>query len=190
MRKIILSMSISLDGFVSGPNGELDWVLFDKDLDNEFLPESTGRADTLILGRSLYQGFSSYWPTAPETNPNLSEGEIQFSHWVQNARKIVFSKTMEKANWNNSQLMKEDFAAEISKLKQQPGKDILTFGGVGTAASLVRWGLVDEYNLAINPVILGSGRPLFSNLEDQVRLKLIKSRAYKSGIVLLTYQPA
>lgn len=188
MRKIILSMSISLDGFVSGPNGELDWVVFDKELDNEVLPESTSRADTVILGRSLYQGFSGYWPTAPETNPNLSEGEIGFSHWVQNARKIVFSTTMEKVDWNNSRLVKENFAAETAKLKQQPGKDILTFGGVGTASSLIRWGLVDEYNLVINPVILGSGRPLFSGMEEQIKLKLIKSRPYKSGIVLLTYQ--
>lgn len=189
MRKIILGMSISLDGFVCGPNGELDWVTFDKDFDNETLPELTGRADTVLLGRVLYQGFSSYWPTAPATNPNLSEGEIGFSHWIQNAHKIVFSKTLEKVDWNPSRLVKEDLAAEVARLKQQPGKDILTFGGAGMAATLVRLGVIDEYNLAVNPVVLGSGRPLFSGLKEPLKLKLTKTRAYDSGIVALSYQP-
>lgn len=184
MRNVILAMQISLDGFVGGPNGEMDWVTFSEEMDNTMLPEMMERADTCLLGRNLYQGFASYWPTAPETNPNLSKGEIQFSQWIGQANKVVFSTTLDKAEWNNSRLVRGDIPAEVMRLKQQPGKDIVTFGGARLAQELVRLGLVDEYQLMLNPVILGQGLPLFKDVTTRQKLKLISSGSFDGAVAL------
>ena len=184
MRSLILAMQISLDGFVGGPNGEMDWVTLSQEMDDNMLPAMMERADTCLLGRSLYQGFASYWPTAPATNPNLSKGEIQFASWIEQASKVVFSSTLEKVEWHNSRLVRGDAAAEVARLKQQPGKDIVSFGGARLAQELVRLGLVDEYQLMLNPVILGQGLPLFKDGGARQVLKLVSSGTFDGAVAL------
>ena len=184
MRSLILAMQISLDGFVGGPNGEMDWVTLSQEMDDHMLPAMMERADTCLLGRSLYQGFASYWPTAPATNPNLSKGEIQFASWIEQASKVVFSSTLEKVEWHNSRLVRGDAAAEVARLKQQPGKDIVSFGGARLAQELVRLGLVDEYQLMLNPVILGQGLPLFKDGGARQVLKLVSSGTFDGAVAL------
>jgi dihydrofolate reductase len=190
MRKVILAMQITLDGFVGGLNGEMDWVTFSKEMDDTLLPEMMERADTCLIGRVLYQGFASYWPTAPATNPNLSKSEIKFSSWIEQAQKVVFSTTLDKAEWNNSRLVRGDVAAEVSRLKQQPGKDMIVFGGARLAQEFVRLGLVDEYGLVVNPVILGQGLPLFKDVQARQNLALVSCTAFESKAVALRYAPA
>jgi dihydrofolate reductase len=187
MRKVILTMHISLDGFVGGPNGEMDWASMSEEIDDSSLPELMARAGTCLIGRTLYQGFASYWPTAPETNPNLSESEIDFAHWIDQVEKVVFSTTLEQAEWNNSRLVRGDMAGEVMRLKQQPGKDMVLFGGARTAQEFVRLGLVDEYDLLLNPILLGQGLPLFVETPSRQKLKLVSSRAFESGAVALRY---
>lgn len=178
MRKVILTMHISLDGFVGGPNGELDWVTMSEEIDDSSLPELIERADTCLLGRVLYQGFYSYWPDAPAKNPNLSKSEVEFSKWIDQAHKVVFSTTLDKAEWNNSRLVRTDIAGEVRRLKEQPGKDMLVFGGARFARELVRQGLVDVYDLMLNPVILGAGLPLFGEGTARQKLKLASCKAF------------
>lgn len=190
MRKVILAMQITLDGFVGGPNGEMDWVTFSQEMDDTLLPEMMERADTCLIGRVLYQGFASYWPTAPQTNPNLSKSEVKFSKWIQEAQKIVFSTTLDKAEWNNSRLVRGDPAREVARLKQQPGKDMVIFGGARLAQQFVRLGLIDEYGLLINPVILGQGLPLFKDVPGPRKLNLVSCDAFESMSVALRYTPA
>jgi len=156
-------------------------------MDDDALPELMERADTRLIGRSLYQGFASYWPTAPATNPNLSKSEIKFSSWIEQAHKVVFSSSLEKADWNNSRLVRDDPAAEVRRLKQQPGKDMIIFGGARLAQEFVRLDLVDEYGLVVNPVLLGQGLALFKDVPAQRRLKLVSSTAYQAGAVALRY---
>jgi dihydrofolate reductase len=187
MRKVILAMQISLDGFVGGPNGEMDWVTMSDEMDDSLLPELMERADTCLIGRSLYLGFLSYWPTAPATNPKLSKSEIKFSSWIEQAHKVVFSTTLDRAEWNNSRLVRGDVAAEVMRLKQQPGRDMIIFGGARIAQEFVRLGLVDEYGLVVNPVILGQGLPLFKDVPARQKLKLAACDAFKAGAVALRY---
>ncbi len=190
MRNVILAMQISLDGFVGGPNGEMDWVTMLEEMDNTLLPEMMERADAVLIGRTLYEGFASYWPTAPQTNPNLSKSEVKFSSWIGQVQKVVFSKTLEKAEWNNSRLVRGNVAEEVKHLKQQPGKDMIIFGGARLAQEFVREDLVDIYGLVVNPVILGQGLPLFKDVPGRRNLKLVSCDAFKAGAVALRYTRA
>ncbi len=190
MRNVILAMQISLDGFVGGPNGEMNWVTMSAEMDNTLLPEMMERADTCLIGRSLYEGFASYWPTAPQTNPKLSKSEIKFSSWIDQAQKVVFSTTLEKAGWNNSHLVRGNVSEEVKRLKQQPGKDLIIFGGARLAQEFVREDLVDIYGLVVNPVILGQGLPLFKDVPGRRNLKLVSCDAFKAGAVALRYTRA
>jgi dihydrofolate reductase len=183
-------MQISLDGFVGGLNGEMNWVTMSAEMDNTLLPEMMERADTCLIGRSLYEGFASYWPTAPQTNPNLSKSEIKFSSWIDQAQKVVFSTTLEKAGWNNSHLVRGNVSEEVKRLKQQPGKDMIIFGGARLAQEFVREDLVDIYGLVVNPVILGQGLPLFKDVPGRRNLKLVSCDAFKAGAVALRYTRA
>lgn len=188
MRKVILAMHMSLDGFVGGPNGEMDWVTMSEEMDDSSLPEIMARADTCLIGRSLYLGFASYWPNAPAVNPNLSKSEIKFSSWIEQAHKVVFSTTLDRAEWNNSRLVRGNIAAEVVQLKQQPGKDMVIFGGARIAQEFVRLGLVDEFDLVLNPVILGQGLPLFNDVPGQQKLKRVSCIAFEDTAVALRYE--
>ncbi len=183
MGKIILFNMVTLDGFFAGPNEEIDWHHVDGEF-NEFAIAQLNSAGGLLFGRATYQGMASYWPTdmARTNDPVVADK-------MNTLPKIVFSKTLERADWNNTRLVKGNVAEEISKLKQQPGRDWLLFGSADLASTLTHLGLIDEYRVMVNPVVLGSGKPLFKDVEDRLNLKLVSTKAFRNGNVLLCYEP-
>ncbi len=183
MRKVIFFMLTTLDGFYEGPNREIDWHNVDEEF-NEFAIEQLNTIDTLLFGRVTYQLMASYWPT-----PEAIKNDPIVAGKMNNTPKIVFSRTLSTAEWQNTRLVKENVAQEIAKLKQQPGKDIAIFGSSDLATSFIQPGLIDEYRIMVNPVVLGSGKPLFKGIKDKLNLKLKKARTFRSGNVLLYYQP-
>ena len=184
MRKVIVSNLISLDGFIARPNGELDWFVTNDEF-FEDTPDQLDEADTLLFGRVTYESFASYWPTemAAEQNPGAIRDRMN------NFQKVVFSTTLSEATWKNSRLVKSDLGAEVTRLKQQPGKDILIFGSGQIVAALTQLGLIDVYRIFLNPVILGSGIPMFAGVTKSVKLKLLLSKTLKSGVIALDYAP-
>src|SRR5437016_2803174 len=174
MRKVFLFMMITLDGFFEGPNQEIDWHNVDEEF-NEFAIHQLNDLDTLLFGRVTYQLMASYWPTqsAKENDPIVADK-------MNAVPKIVFSKTLDKAEWNNSRLVKENIAGEISKLKHEPGRDLAIFGSSDLAVSLLQMGLVDELRIMVNPVVLGNGKPLFKGIHEKLNLKLLKTRTFHS----------
>jgi dihydrofolate reductase len=184
VRKIIADMMMSLDGYFEGPNGEIDWFVWDKDME-QYAVSQFDKVDTVLLGRVVYQFFANYWPT-----PAAAEENPQIAPYMNSVQKIVFSKTLDKADWSNTRLVKGDIVEEIAKMKAQPGKNIVSFGGAGLLSSLSRFGLVDEYRVRLNPVVLGKGHPLFRDIREKLNLKLLKMETFGSGVVMLSYQPA
>ncbi len=189
MRKIIVTMWTTLDGFIAGLNNEMDWVgqYYDAAM-GKYEDDMVSSADTLMLGRLTYESFAGSWPHVPD-NPNVSEGEKIYARKVNAMRKVVFSKSLEKADWNNSVLYRDIVPEEIIKLKQEPGKDIVIYGSASVIQTLTNYGLIDEYQILVHPLILGGGKPLFSNISQRVSLKLVKTDPRSSGIVVLYYQP-
>jgi dihydrofolate reductase len=185
-------MVYSLDGFVAGENNELDWENQDTEIGGYMIPDLLKTVDTMILGRVLYEGFSQAWPAMAKA-PNMPEGIVDFANWVIDSPKIVISKTLKKAEWENSTLINvesdDDIVKEVKKLKEQPGGDIVLFGGVRLAQTLVKLGLVDEYRFKVQPIVLGKGKALFSGVTEQRKLKLTFSKAFKAGVVALYYEP-
>jgi dihydrofolate reductase len=187
MRKLKLFLHVSLDGFVQGPNEwDLSFLTYDVELE-KYAEGLLSTVDTVLWGRGTYQGMQSYWPTVP-SNPKASEHEINHAQWIESTPKIVFSTTLESVEWNNSRLVKENIVEEIISLKQQPGKDMLILGSPRFAHSLMQLGLIDEYQLTIHPVVLGSGLPLFKDIKDKIKLKLMESQTFNSGVLGLLYQ--
>ncbi len=186
MRKLILLINLSLDGFTAGPNGELDWVVFDDGLWQDVIALQDS-ADTALFGRVNYQDFESYWPPVA-TNACSTDFERAHSRWLNNSLKIVFSTTLKKVEWKNSRILRANFADELTALRQQPGKNLLLLGGAGIATTLIQLGLIDEYRINLNPVILGRGKPLFKDIKYRRDLKLLNSKAYPSGVVGLHYE--
>jgi dihydrofolate reductase len=170
MRKIILQVAMSLDGLIEGPNGEYDWCFVDENEDygmSNFLK----RIDSIFVGRKTYEMSLGM------------EGETGFSHIKQ----YVFSTTLDKVK-NGDVLIKGNVEEEVKKIKAQPGKDIWLFGGASLTSSLLEKDLVDEMELAVHPIVLGSGKPLFSNLKGRINLKLIDAITYSSGLVMMKYR--
>jgi dihydrofolate reductase len=187
MRKLKLFVHVSLDGFVQGPNDwEIDWISYDGELE-KYAQDTLSTVDTVIWGRVTYQGMENYWPTV-HANPSSTQHEIDHAHWLDNTPKIVFSRTLEKVEWKNTRVVNENIAEEISYLKQQPGKDIIIMGSPSLAHSLMQLGLIDEYSITVQPVLIGSGLPLFKDIKDRVKLKLIEHKILDSGVVCLNYQ--
>lgn len=187
MRKLKLQVQMSVDGFICGPNGEMDFVVWDWDEAlKDYVTALTAPVDCIVLGRKLAEGFIPHWAgvAADPNHPEHSAG-IKFT----DTPKIVFSKTLEKSEWANTVLAKSDLSDEINRLKKQPGKDIIAYGGAKFVADLVKHNLVDEYHLFINPTAISSGRSIFSTLERQQNLTLVKSTAFTCGIVALHYAP-
>ncbi len=185
-------MVLSLDGFVCGPNDELDWEVRDEVVSRHLIPDLLSTVNTMVLGRVLYQGFEQAWP-AMAKDPSSPKDLVDFAHWVEDSRKIVFSKTLETVGWKNSRLVSvkddEDIVTEVKKLKQELDGDMVLFGGARFAQTLVRLDLVDEYRFKLQPVVLGKGKALFKDVTKPMKLKLMKSKAFDSGVVALYYQP-
>jgi len=181
VRKLIMWNMVTLDGYFEGPKPwEIDWHEFAWGEELEQLSiDQTGSADLLLFGRRTYQGMSDYWPTATE----------QVAVIMNSIAKVVFSRTLDKADWNNTRLVKSNAEEEVARLKQQPGKDMLIFGSADLSAALMRHGLVDEYRLGLTPVVLGGGNLLFKPAPDRLRMKLLEARPLKTGCVILRYEP-
>ena len=183
MRKVILFNMMTLDGDFSGPKGEIDWHNVDEEF-NEFAIDQLNSLGVLLFGRVTYEGMASYWPTpiAVTNDPIVADK-------MNNISKIVFSKTLEKIDWQNTRLIRGNIAEEVAKLKGQSGKDMAIFGSADLASSFTKLGLIDEYRIMVNPIILGSGIPLFKGVNGKVNLKLLKTKTFHSGNVLLYYKP-
>ena len=186
MRKIIVSNLITLDGFFAGPNGEIDWFITGEDF-FEDTPEQIDSVDALLFGRVTYEGMHSYW-----LSPAAIEGDPVIAERMNSQNKIVFSKTLDRVDWgkwDNARLIKGDLGEEVRKLKQQPGKNMMIFGSGQIVAALTQLGLIDEYRIFLNPVVLGKGKSMFDGVTSTVKLKLIESKTFKSGVIGLTYVP-
>ncbi len=188
MRKVIVTMWVTLDGFIAGPNDDMSWIIVD-DAMGAYEDAMVSAADTLILGRVTYQSFAGAWPHVPD-NPAASEGEKEYARKVNSLHKIVFSKTLETVEWNNSTLLHEINPDDIVALKNEVGKDIVIYGSASIVQALTTLGLIDEYQLLVHPVVLGGGKRLFKEGSDRTALRLVETKTFDSGVVLLTYQPA
>ena len=183
MRKLIFSMSVSLDGFIADPSGEIDWSVPDDEL-FRFHTEEVRELGGHLLGRRLYETMV-YWETAEE-QPSLAEPEREFARLWKALPKIVFSRTLEKVE-GNTRLVRDSAAEEVVRLKEESGKD-LAVGGAGLAAGLTELGLIDEYRLFVSPVVLGGGTPYFPPLDDRIKLELVETRTFGSRVVYVRYQ--
>jgi dihydrofolate reductase len=184
MRKLILWNLVTLDGFFEGPKSwDLDWHndVWGEELE-EFSLEQLKAADMLLFGRVTYQGMAAYWPSAQG-----EQGEI--AELMNGIAKVVFSRTLDKAEWNNTQVVKANAAQAVAQLKQRAGKDMLIFGSAELAAQLVHIGLIDEIRLGLSPLVLGGGNPLFKPSAHGLKMTLLEARPLRSGCVILRYQP-
>jgi dihydrofolate reductase len=184
-RKLILSMQITLDGYVAGPNDEMDWLIISEDGWTD-LDKDLNAADTYLLGRKMYPGYAEYWQSVLR-NPVSDPSQLKFAKLAEKTQHIVFTKGDFKPDWKNTRVA-HDLPAEVARLKKENGKNILAWGGANFATNLIKLGLVDEYRFALNPTILTRGRALFNNLEQRKKLALIDSKPLKSGLVILRYQ--
>jgi dihydrofolate reductase len=183
MRKLIYSMGVSLDGFIAGPNGEIDWSAPDEEL-HRFHNQQTRELGAHLLGRRLYEAMR-YWETADE-QPSAPEHELEFARIWKDTPKIVFSKTLEEVE-GNATLVRDGVAEEVARLKEQPGMD-LAVGGAGLASTVMKLGLIDEYRLFVSPVVLGGGTPYFPALDERINLELVETRTFGSRVVYVRYR--
>jgi dihydrofolate reductase len=185
-RKLILSMQITLDGYVSDLNDEADWLISnDEEWADHF--KDIDAADTFLLGRKMYPIYAKYWQSVLH-DPNSKPNDLKFAKLADRSKHIVFTKGDFKPDWNNTSVAR-DLSAEVSRLKKENGKNIIAWGGAIFAASLIDLGLVDEYRFELNPTILSKGKALFNNLEQRRNLSLIDSKALQSGLVVVRYRP-
>jgi dihydrofolate reductase len=189
MKKVIVSMNVSLDGYISGPNCELDWH-FDRwtpDM-GEKLGTELSMTDIILLGRVTYEEMAKYWPCR-ETNMSCPRDDIAFAFMMNRHHKVVYSTTLQKTKWNNSTLIKGNIKDEIKALKQngKENRNIIIYGSAKLVSALMQLGLIDEYQLWVHPIILGNGKPLFRKLKDKSSLKLLNTKIFKSGVIFLHY---
>jgi len=186
MRKLKLQVQMTVDGYICGPNGEMDWMTlpWTDDLNN-YVEEITEPVDTIVLGRKLAGGFIPYWAdvAADPDNPEFASGK-KFT----DTHKVVYTKTLERSEWDNTVLAKGAIVDEISSLKKQNGKDIIAYGGAAFVSALINHSLFDDYHLFINPVAIGGGKNIFKEHDQIQKLTLVKSGSFDFGIVLLHYK--
>jgi dihydrofolate reductase len=186
MKKVIASIFVSLDGFIVGPTEDMSWVTnnFTDDM-GKYAGNLQSSMSAILLGRVTYQIMTNAWPSMnEETSPGAER--------MNNVPKIVFSRTLDKVEWgkyDNARLAKNSPAEEISKLKQQPGGDIVIYGSANLVQNLTQLGLIDEYQLLVHPVLLGNGKPLFKGITKPINLKLLRTETYKNGVIVLYYMP-
>lgn len=187
MRKLKLQVQMTVDGFIAGANGKMDWLVFNWDKEiNQYVTDLTEPIDCIVLGRNLAQGFIPHWAgvAANPKAPDFAAGQ-KFT----NTHKVVFTKTLESSEWENTVLAKGDLVEEIMRLKEQDGGDIIAYGGGTFVSGLIKANLIDEYHLFINPTAIGSGMSIFNGLESRLAMKLKKSTSFPCGIVVLCYEP-
>lgn len=182
MRKILAQEMVTVDGYFAGPNGELDWFVWD-DVLKDLSMGTLKSIDTILFGRVTYEMMAAYWPAATDDDPAITRA-------MNSLPKVVFSRTLERADWNNTRVVKEVVPEEIRRMKEQPGRDMVIYGSGRLVSALAGNGLIDEYRLIVNPVILGAGKSLFTGIPDRLNLRLMDTKALGSGNVLLRYQPA
>ena len=185
MRKIISFMHISLDGFVAGVNGEMDWIKADEEI-FDFVGKRISESSTALYGRVTYQMMENDWPSAGN-NPTASRHDIEHSKWYSKVQKVVLSKTLNGKGLTNTEIIGDNIADRINELKQQAGNDILLFGSPTATHSLIQLNLIDGYWLFVNPIILGRGIPLFAGVKDKTKLKLLTTRQFTCGVTELNY---
>jgi dihydrofolate reductase len=194
MRKLKLQVQMTVDGFVGGPNGEMDWMSFDWDNKlTTYVNELTDSVDTILLGRKMTDGFIPYW-TDIVKKPD--DPQYAFARKMIDKPKVVFTKTLDKSKWDNTEIAKGELAEEITRLKKTSSppnggqiKDIIVYGGASFVSSLIKNNLIDEYHLFINPAAIGKGLSIFTSLNNKLNLKLLKSKTFDSGVVLNYYEP-
>jgi dihydrofolate reductase len=185
MRNIISFMHISLDGFVAGPRGEMDWIKVDEEIFDHVGRRVSG-TDTALYGRHTYEMMEGYWPTAGD-KPGASKHDREHSAWYNKAHKIVLSRSLQGADLANTTIISDNPADRIGEIKSGPGSEILLFGSPTATHALMELNLIDGYLLFVNPIILGQGIPLFAGVKDKIALNLASTRQFASGVVELNY---
>jgi len=197
MRRIMAFNRVTADGYFTSPDGKLDWVVPEPQIDKEAGEGMSGQG-AILFGRRTYEMFQAFWPhaledpgTAPDPHmPGRRSPEIRaMAVWINEAAKIVFSKTLEDVTWKNTRLIRAFDPREVEAMKKQPGPDMLIFGSGSIASQLTEHGLIDEYRFVVGPVLLGRGRPLISGVPKSSRLDLLEAKTYSSGNVMLRYAP-
>lgn len=186
-RRLYVSMIVSLDGFIEGPNRELDWFLDGDPQFGRYCDEMIDSVGMALYGRRSYELMLSYWPNAEREA--RSAADLAFARKMNALPKIVLSRTLEHAEWNNTRIVRDRVAETIADLKREPGKPLVAWAGAGLVETLSRHELVDEYRLIVHPVILGGGTPLFRNVEQRKRLKLVRTSQLGADLTLLCYEP-
>ena len=186
MRKLVVFNHVTVDGYFVDKNGDMSWAKADhQDAEwNAFVAGNASGGGVLVFGRVTYELMAGFWPTpfAIENMPTVAEA-------MNNLPKVVFSRTLDQASWNNTTLVRGDIAAEIRKMKQAPGEGMVIMGSGSIVSQLAQAGLIDEYQIVVNPVVLGAGRTMFDGITEKLTLKLTKSRAFGNGNVVLCYEP-
>lgn len=188
MRKIISFMHLSLDGFVAGPNGEMDWIKVNEEI-FDFISKRISKGDTAIYGRKTFQMMENYWPTAAD-KPTATTHDIEHSKWYGKVHKVVLSKTMNNTRLNNTKIISDNLSDNLNEIKQNSSgwsEEILLFGSPTATHSLMQLNLIDGYWLFVNPIILGNGIPLFANIKNKTKLNLISTRPFSCGVTELNY---
>lgn len=186
MRKVIMSIPITLDGYIEGPNHELDWVIADDEL-HDFYSELLANADLIFYGRITYELMANYWPTAT-LDTSLPKGMTRFANTLNPMQKIVFSKSLKNVGWN-TQISKVVDPDEIKRLKSQPGRNLLLGGGASIMQTFLQNGLVDEFRLLVHPVLLGKGKSLFIGIGEMSKMEYVWKQPLRSGVIALCYRP-
>jgi dihydrofolate reductase len=198
MRRIVAFDRVSADGYFAGTDGKLDWVVPDDQVDRAGGEAIPGSDNMILFGRRTYELFESFWPHALDDSPTAPDPHMPrrrspamrgMAIWINEATKVVFSRTRKEVTWKNSRLLHELDPREIEVMKRQPGKNMMIFGSGSIASQLTQHGLIDEYQFVVSPILLGGGRPLVSGLSKSMKLDLLEARGYQSGNVMLRYAP-
>lgn len=194
MRKVILSMMVSLDGSIAGPGDNLEWFRTDEDFEEEMLG-LLGSVDAMLFGRVAYEMLGAYWPGAGADSSSDAPGgftskarQIEFARLMNTLPKIVYSRTLAKADWTPVRVVRDNVAEDLTRMKQEPGKDLVLFAGADIATTFTNLDLFDEYRLMVHPIVIGRGLPLFKGVTADRELRLVRSRTFSSGVVLLQYE--
>ncbi len=187
MRTLKLQVQMTVDGYIAGSNGEMDFMVWNWDDElKQYVQEITDPVDCIILGRKLAEGFIPYW-AGVAANPD--EPEFTAGKKFADTHKVVFTQTLDTSEWDNTVLAKGDLVDEITQLKKQDGKDMIVYGGATFVSALIKQGLIDEFHLFVNPTAIGNGMPIFKELDSKQDLKLVEATSFDCGIVVLNYKP-